>query len=225
MYRVLLLLDEGENSDRVRDYLQISGCIVQEVLLTPELVYKDLVRQPDLFIICSKRAGELAAACGELRAVTQKPVLVLSEEDDEWAKIKMFQAGINDYLVQPVAQGELIARVKGNIACYRRLTGGLRHIKNRELEIEIYKRRVYLSGEELKMSAREFDVLLFMAQNPDEVLSKEDIYHAVWEFEEGEGTYNCVAIYIKKLRQKLETDPENPRFIETVWGVGYRFRG
>ncbi len=224
MYRILLLSEEGEKSCRVKDYLQISGCVVREVFIKPELVYEELVRQADLVLLHCHQAERYFHVCEEVRAATQKPLLVLSDNDDEWAKIRMFQAGANDYLVEPAAQGEFIARVKGNIACYRRLTGTLGCIKIRDLEIEIFNRRVWFCGKEIKMTPREFDVLLFMAQNPEEVLSKDDIFHAIWNEQEGEGYYNCVAVYIKRLRKKLEPDPMHPQYIETVWGVGYRFR-
>ena len=223
MYRILLLLEKGEESCRVKDYLQISGCTVKEAVIVPELVYEEVVRHIDLVILYCNQAERFFNACEKIRYVTQKPLIVLSKNDDEWAKIRMFQAGVNDYLVEPVAQGELIARVKGNIACYRRLTGRLGHIRVRELEIEMLNRRVRFRGEELKMTPREFDVLLYLAQNKEEVLTKNDIFNAIWN-EEGDGYYNCVAVYIKRLRKMLEKNPKDPKYIETVWGVGYRFR-
>lgn len=224
MYRILLLLEEGEASCRVKDYLQISGCVVREVAMKPDLVYEEAVRKTDLIILYCNQAERYFIVCEKIRYITQKPLIVLSKNDDEWAKIRMFQAGINDYLVEPVAQGELIARVKGNIACYRRLTGRFGHIRIRELEIEMLNRRVRFQGKELRMTPREYDVLLFLAQNKEEVLTKEDIFHAIWNVDEGEGYYNCVAVYIKRLRKLLEKNPEEPKYIETVWGVGYRIR-
>lgn len=224
MYRILLLLEKEGIYCRVKDYLQISGCVVKEVLVTPELAYEKLVRQTDLIMLCCEQAERLFCVCENVRSVTEKPLLVLSENDDEWAKIRMFQAGVNDYLVEPVAQGELIARVKGNINCYRRLTGTLGYIKIRDLEIEIFNRRVWLCGKEIKLTPREFDILLFMAQNTEEVMTKDDIFQAVWGVQQGEGCYNGIAVYIKRLRKKIEADPAFPQYIETVWGVGYRFR-
>ena len=209
---------------RVRDYLQISGCMVREAVMKSDLVYEEVLRKTDLVILYCNQAERYFNVCEKIRYITQKPLIVLSKNDDEWAKIRMFQAGINDFLVEPVAQGELVARVKGNIACYRRLTGKFGHIHIRELEIEMLNRRVRFQGKELRMTPREFDVLAYLAQNKEEVVTKEEIFNAIWDMDEGEGYYNCEAVYVKRLRKMLEKNPAEPKYIETVWGVGYRFR-
>ena len=194
LYRILLLLEKSEEDCRVKDFLQISGCTVKEALVERDMEYRELVVRMDLVILYCRHAEHFFGVCKEVREATQKPLLILTKDNDEWAKIKMFQAGVNDYLVEPIPQGELVARVKGQIACFRRLTGSFGYINNRDLEIEVFNRKVKLCGKEAKMTPREFDVLLFLAQNPEEVLTKEDIFHAIWDAEEGEGCYNGVAI-------------------------------
>jgi DNA-binding response OmpR family regulator len=94
----------------------------------------------------------------------------------------------------------------------------------RGLEIEVFTRKVKVEGVPVKLTAREFDLLLFLAQNSEHVFTKNDLYNAIWKEENSESYYNAVAVYIKRLRNKIEEDPENPQYIETIWGVGYRFR-
>ena len=114
--------------------------------------------------------------------------------------------------------------MQAHIARYRRLTRPFGYIRVRGLCIEVLSRRVLLDNEEVFFTAREFDVLLYLAQRADEVVSKQDLYIAVWEDQLGDGYYNSVSAYIKKIRKKIERDPENPQYIETIWGIGYRFR-
>lgn len=224
MYRILLLVEQAKEACRIRDYLRISGCNVRETEIQPQLDYEVLVRKIDLVVLYCEHSERLFGVCEEMRKATRIPILVLSENEDEWAKIRMFQAGADDYLVEPIPQGELIARVKANVACYRRLTQPLGYIKIRGLEVEVFTRRVRVDGKEIMLTAREFDVLLIMASNPDRVFTKEDIYMAIWEEEDLQGYYNPVAVYVNKIRNKIEKDPNAPQYLETVWGVGYRLR-
>lgn len=224
MYRILLLEEEQGASCRVRDFLRISGCLVRDIILGPGLEYDDLLRKIHAIILHSQHAERLFHVCEELRLITQLPILVLSENEDEWAKIRMFQAGVNDYLVEPLSQGEMIARLKAHVDCYQRLTQPFGYLKIRELEIEMFTRRVRMSGNEVDLTAKEFDVLLALARNPDQVLSKDELYSMIWRDSLGNGYSNSVAAYIKKLRRKIEEDFDNPQYIETVWGVGYRLR-
>lgn len=224
MYRILLLEEERDQSCRIRDYLQISGFSVREVEIESGVDYSVVTKRVDIVVLFCKHSERLFHVCEEVRNVTLIPILILSENSDEWAKIRMFQAGADDYLIDPVPQGELIARVKANVACYRRLTRPFGYIKVRGLEIEVFTRKVKVEGVPVKLTAREFDLLLFLAQNSEHVFTKNDLYNAIWKEENSESYYNAVAVYIKRLRNKIEEDPENPQYIETIWGVGYRFR-
>ncbi|MDO5155479.1 MAG: response regulator transcription factor [Eubacteriales bacterium] len=224
MYRILLLEEDQEASCRVRDYLRISGCMIREVVLTSGLDYSDLMRKIDIVLLHCKHSEQLFYVCEELRTVSQLPVIVLSENPDEWAKIRMFQAGVDDYLVEPLSQGEMVARIKAHVNCYRRLTQPFGYIKVRGLEIEIFTRRVRINGKEIELTAKEFDVLLVLARSPEHVFTKDEIFSLIWQEDLGDGYYNSVAVYIKKLRRKIEKDQNNPQYIETVWGVGYRMR-
>jgi len=224
MFRVLLLMEERDKSCRVRDYLRISGCMVREQELGGEEEYLREPYKTDAVVLHCKHSEQLFGVCEKVRETTLLPMIVLSENEDEWAKIRMFQAGVDDYLVEPFSQGEMIARIRAHVNCYRRLTQPFGYIKIRGLEIEVFTRRVRIDGREIELTAREFDVLLMLAREPEHVYTKNEIYNAIWREENGEGYYNSVAVYVKKLRKKIEDDPDNPQYLETVWGVGYRMR-
>lgn len=224
MYRILLLYEELEKTYRLTDYLQLSGCEVWSGSLDRIRDYREMLPDVDLIIMNCDRVERYDRTCERLRMMTQLPIIVLSSNSDEWMKIKMFRSGVNDYLTEPYNQGELIARIQSQITRYRRLTRPFGYIQAGDLEIEIVNRKVLLKGEEVLLTVKEFDVLLYLAQRPNEVVRKEKIYAAVWEDGIGEGYYNSVAVYIRKLREKIEENPDSPKYVETVWGAGYRFR-
>lgn len=224
MYCIFLLHEMQGEYCRTKDYLQLSGCEVTEGDLGGISRYAESIQEMDLILLSCNYAETGFTACEKLREVTQLPIIVLSENNDEWAKIKMFQSGADDYLVEPFSQGELMARIKAHIIRYKRLTRPFGYIQVRGLEIETISRRVFLDGKEVFMTLKEFDVLLYLAQCPNRVVAKKEIYEAVWKDELGDGYYNSVAVHVKRIRKKIEDDPENPRYIETIWGIGYRFR-
>lgn len=224
MYHILLLHDMLEEPCRLKDYLQLSGYDVTEGGLNRLDEYEKAIREMDLILLYCNEVKLYFEVCEKIRSKTQIPVIVLSKTDDEWEKIKMFQSGADDYLVEPFKQGEIVARVQAHISRYKRLTRPFGYIQVRGLRIEVLSRRVLLNNEEVFFTAREFDVLLYLAQRGNEVVRKEELYAAVWEDELGEGYYGSVSAYIKKIRKKIEANPESPKYIETIWGIGYRFR-
>lgn len=223
MYQILLLYDEPGEADRVKDYLQLSGCEVVENALEEKGKYRDLIGKADAVVLYYKMEPD-CEVCGQIRFLTMIPIIVLSGEADEWKKIKMFQAGADDYLVEPIQQGELVARLKTHVERFKRLTRPFGYIEVRGLFIDAFSRQVILDGEEVILRAKEFDILLYLAQRPNKAVSKQEIYSMIWDDDLGERYYNSVAVHIKRIRQKIEADPENPKFVETVWGIGYRFR-
>lgn len=224
MYHILLLHDMQGEPCKLKDYLQLSGYDVMEGGLNRMSESEKKIQNADLILLYCNEVSLHFEVCEKIRAHTQVPVIVLSKTDDEWEKIKMFQSGADDYLVEPFKQGEIVARVQAHISRYKRLTRPFGRIQVRELSIEVLSRRVLINNEEVFFTAREFDVLLYLAQRANEVVRKEDLYAAVWEDELGEGYYGSVSAYIKKIRRKIEVNPESPKFIETIWGIGYRFR-
>jgi DNA-binding response OmpR family regulator len=141
-------------------------------------------------------------------------------------KIRGFDRGADDYIVKPFTPNELVARVKAHIARYNRLIN--REEKKKEIEIknlmvDLDSRRVFVDEDEKTFTAKEFDLLVFLATHPNRVFSKEHLFERIWGFD-SMGDITTVTVHIRKIREKIEQDPSTPEFIETIWGVGYRFK-
>ena len=226
MYHILLLHEKMEDNSRVKDYVQLSGYeVIEGDLQHIDDILEELPRCKLVLVECN-RVEIYYKVCSLIREMTRVPIMVLSDIDGEWEKIKMFEAGVDDYLTTPYRQAELVARIRAHIDRYHQLTRPFGIIKIRDLKINVFERRVYMKGEMLSLRLKEFDVLLYLAQRPNKVITKEDIYMAVWKDSSVLGNfYNTVAVHVKRVREKIEEDIENPQYIETVWGVGYRFLG
>lgn len=164
--------------------------------------------------------------CGQIREKKEIPIIFVSARTEEIDIIKGFKAGADDYVTKPFSPIELVARVNANVARYRRLlniNNDNEVIRIRGLEIDRTARRVFVDGEERSFTSREFDLLSFLAQNPNRVFSKEELFRNIWNME-SIGGIATVTVHIKKIREKLNDDTDNPKYIETIWGVGYRFR-
>jgi DNA-binding response OmpR family regulator len=163
--------------------------------------------------------------CKEIRKEKQTPILFVTAKLDDIDKIKGFGAGADDYIIKPFSFQELVVRVGAHIARYEKLTS--LHAKPNEiivkdLRINLSSHQVFYKEKELLLPNREFELLCFLAQNPDEVFSKETLLNKVW----GADAYvelNTVTVHINRLREKIEQDVSNPTYIKTVWGVGYKF--
>jgi len=165
--------------------------------------------------------------CRKIRAESNIPLIIVSARSEDVDVIRGLGLGADDYMKKPFSPAELVARVKAHLARVERLAGaagGNRDvIRIRGLTIDRAARRTFLDGREIHLTAREFDLLAFLASHPDRVLSRSDIFERVWGMD-SEGDLATVTVHIGKLRDKLEADPANPQYIETVWGAGYRFR-
>ncbi len=164
-----------------------------------------------------------------LRRIGEKksfPILVLSAKTDETDKIRALNLGADDYMTKPFSMGEFVARVKGHIKIYEKLSGNGKKtnvINIHNLTIDKDDRRVFVNGKELGFTQREYELLLFMAENPNRVFSKDMLFEKIWGFDALSDT-TTVTVHVSKIRDKIEADPAKPQFIETVWGVGYRFK-
>ena len=142
-------------------------------------------------------------------------------------KIRGFGLGADDYITKPFSPSELVARVKAHLARYERLVVSNmpenETIEIRGIKIDKTARRVFVNGEEKIFTTKEFDLLTFLAQNPNRVFTKEELFREIWEME-SIGDIATVTVHIKKIREKIEYDTAKPQYIETIWGVGYRFK-
>ena len=155
------------------------------------------------------------------------PVLMITAKDDFPSKNKGFSLGTDDYMTKPFSPSELVARVKAHLARYERLIGSSvdenEIIEIRGLKIDTTARRVWVNGEEKSFTTKEFDLLTFLAGHPNHVYSKEELFREIWDME-SVGDIATVTVHIKKIREKIEYDTSHPHYIETICGVGYRFK-
>ena len=167
------------------------------------------------------------SVCKELRGMGEKPIILLSKKDDEKDKVRGFGAGADDYMIKPVSPLEFVARVKAHITRYERLTGRTYEKKTnvltiRGLSIDKDARRVYIDGQEIAMPVKEYELLLFLAENPNIVFSKERLFDRIWGMD-AMGDSSTVTVHIQRIRDKIDRNQSQNKYIETVWGAGYRF--
>ena len=228
MSRILIVEDEIAIAELEKDYLELSGFEVEmettgdggEVRAVNEefdLVILDLMLpNVDGFEICKK-----------IRAVKNIPILMVSAKKDDIDKIRGLGLGADDYITKPFCPSELVARVKAHLARYERLIGTSTKeneiIEIRGIKIDKTARRVYVNNEEKSFTTKEFDLLTFLAENPNHVFTKEELFQKIWDME-SIGDIATVTVHIKKIREKIEFNTSKPQYIETIWGVGYRFK-
>ena len=152
---------------------------------------------------------------------------MVSARQEDIDKIRALGLGADDYIIKPFSPSELVARVKAHLARYDRLTGTtnttkVKSIQIGELEIQPETHRVFQKGQEITLTNKEFELLLYLAQNPGIVFSKDKLFDQIWGLD-AMGDTATVMVHINRLREKIEPDPSSPVYIETVWGAGYRF--
>ena len=166
--------------------------------------------------------------CQQVREVKNTPIIMVSAKKDDIDKIRGLGLGADDYMTKPFSPSELVARVKAHLARYERLIGSNVKPENEIIEIRGLKidktaRRVWVNGEEKNFTTKEFDLLTFLAQNPNHVYTKEELFREIWDMD-SIGDIATVTVHIKKIREKIEFNTAKPQYIETIWGVGYRFK-
>jgi DNA-binding response OmpR family regulator len=166
--------------------------------------------------------------CRRIRREKNIPILMVSAKKEDVDKIRGLGLGADDYLTKPFSVGELVARVKAHLSRYERLTADARvkkrnEIRLRGIRIDRWSRKVFVHEREIALTAKEYDLLLFLIRHPNRVFSKEELFEKVWGMD-AIGDNATVTVHISKLREKIEADPSNPQYIETIWGVGYRMK-
>ena len=166
--------------------------------------------------------------CKRIREEKDIPIIMVSAKKEDIDKIRGLGMGADDYITKPFSPSELVARVKAHLARYERLIGSGQKenevIEIRGLKIDNTARRVFVNDEEYKIfTTKEFDLLTFLAENPNHVFTKEELFREIWDME-SIGDIATVTVHIKKIREKIEFNTSKPQYIETIWGVGYRFK-
>jgi DNA-binding response OmpR family regulator len=229
MKKILIIEDELSLAELERDYLEIEGFMVdiasrgdQGLNLARTNKYNLIILDIMLPVV---NGFEI---CKQIRSDQDIPILMVSAKQEDVDKIRGLGLGADDYIVKPFSPGELVARVKAHISRYERLSNHHQkkseEIQIRGLTIDEASRRVYINNKEKVITTKEFDLLTFLALNPNRVFSKEILFERIWS-QDSIGDTTTVTVHIRKIREKIELDPSNPQYIETVWGVGYRFKG
>lgn len=231
--RILIVDDEKEIRDLIEIYLKGEGYKTikaengQEALEMLEIEEVDLII---LDIMMPKLNG--IEACLRIREEREMPIIMLSAKTEDLDKILGLNTGADDYLTKPFNPLELIARIKSQLRRYKRFNSkkAVQLIGEKEAEniIEIDDLVINLETHEawkdevlIKLTPTEFDILVVLAQNRGKVFSIENIYNSVWK-QEFMKSDNTVMVHIRKVREKIEDDPRKPKYIKTVWGVGYK---
>lgn len=228
MSKMLIIEDEVSIAELEKDYLELSGFEVDMEHSGDTGLDKALKNDFDLIILDLMLPGiDGFEICRRIREQKNIPVLMVSAKKEDIDKIRGLGMGADDYITKPFSPSELVARVKAHLARYERLIGSAAKsnevIEIRGLKIDKTARRVYVNGEEKAFTTKEFDLLTFLAENPNHVFKKEELFNKIWDME-SLGDIATVTVHIKKIREKIEFNTSKPQYIETIWGVGYRFK-
>lgn len=228
MSRILLIEDEMSIAELEKDYLELSGFEVDIETDGKKGLKKALAGAYDLYILDVMLPGiDGFEICKKIREKKNKPIIMVSAKKGDTDKIKGLGLGADDYVTKPFVPGELLARVKAHLSRYEELTSdGAQANKIVEVDgikIDTAARRVWINGEETPFTTKEYDLLCFLAQHPNRVYTKDELFSEIWGME-SYGDVATVTVHIKKIREKIEEDTSNPKYIETIWGVGYRFK-
>ena len=228
MSRILIVEDEVAIADLEKDYLELSGFEVEIENDGKSGLERALNEDFDLFIL-DLMLPEVDGfeICRQIREKKNTPILMVSAKKDDIDKIRGLGLGADDYVTKPFSPSELVARVKAHLARYERLIGSNVPendiVEIRGIRIDKTARRVWVNGEEKQFTTKEFDLLTFLAEHPNHVFTKEELFREIWDME-SIGDIATVTVHIKKIREKIELNTAKPQYIATIWGVGYRFK-
>lgn len=230
MSRILIVEDEISIAELEKDYLELSD---YEVDIASDGETGESMALKGDYVLCildvmlpGKDGFEI---CKAIRKEKNIPIIMVSAKRDDIDKIRGLGLGADDYITKPFSPSELVARVKAHLARYDRLVAStvpqndVDVLEIRGLKIDKTARRVFVNNEEKVFTTKEFDLLLFLASNPNKVFSKDELFRNIWDME-SIGDIATVTVHIKKIREKIEYDTSKPQYIETIWGVGYRFK-
>lgn len=226
MAKILIIEDDKNIADLEKDYLEINGYETKVVADGLEGVKEARTKVYDLIIIDlmlpTINGFDIVSM---IRDELSVPMIIVSARTDDIDKIKGLGLGADDYITKPFSPSELIARVKNQLSRYERfmkVNEETSVIEYHQISLNKEARKVIVRGKEVPFTTTEFDMLLFFMKNPDIVHSKSILFDRIWG-EDEYGDIAAVAVYVQKIRKKIEKEPSNPKVIETVWGAGYRF--
>ena len=228
MSKILIIEDEVAIADLEKDYLELSGFEV-EIRNNGKDGLVAALNDDFSLVILDLMLPEMDGfeVCKRIREERNIPIIMVSAKKDDIDKIRGLGLGADDYMTKPFSPSELVARVKAHLNRYDRLVGSTQKkndlIEIRGLQIDKTARRVWVDKEEKAFTTKEFDLLAFLAENPNRVFTKEEIFREIWDME-SIGDIATVTVHIKKIREKIEEDAVKPQYIETIWGKGYRFK-
>ena len=228
MSKILIIEDEMTIAELEKDYLELSDFKVEIETNGEQGLKKVLEEDYNMVILDLMLPGmDGFEVCRQIREHKNLPILMVSAKKDDIDKIRGLGLGADDYITKPFSPSELVARVKAHLARYERLIGSSQQendiIEIRGIKIDKTARRVWINDEEKQFTAKEFDLLAFLAENPNHVFTKEELFREIWDME-SIGDIATVTVHIKKIREKIEINTAKPQYIETIWGLGYRFK-
>lgn len=230
MKKILIIEDEMSIAELEKDYLELSSFTVDienDGLIGLNRAKTENYQLVILDLMLPNMDG--FEICKEIRKEKNIPILMVSARKEDIDKIRGLGLGADDYITKPFSPSEMVARVKAHISRYERLVNSdngsncSEQIEIRGLRIDKASRRVLVNNKEVVFTTKEFDLLTFMAENTNRVYNKDEIFDRIWGMD-SLGDISTVTVHVRKVREKIEIDPSNPQYIETVWGAGYRFR-
>ena len=227
MSRILIIEDEESIAELEKDYLELSGFEVDIENEGDKGLKKALEVDYDLYILdLMLPVVDGFEICKQVREKKDAPIIIVSAKKDDIDKIRGLGLGADDYMTKPFSPSEMVARVKAHLARYDRLVSSQPKndiVEIRGIRIDKTARRVWVNGEEKTFTNKEFDLLTFLAENPNHVFTKEELFREIWNMD-SVGDIATVTVHIKKIREKIEFNTAKPQYSETIWGVGYRFK-
>lgn len=227
MPRILIVEDDEAIAAVERDYLKVDQFEVEIAADGNVGLALGLSGEFDLILLDLMLPGiDGFTVCRKLREQVDIPILMVTARQEDIDKIRGLGLGADDYIEKPFSPSVLVARVKAHLARYQRLTqpaSSSSEVALGKIRLNTDTHRVYVDGKEIELKNKEYELLLFFMLNVDIVFSRETLYEKIWGMD-ALGDSATVAVHINRLRDKIENDPGNPRYIQTVWGAGYRFK-
>ena len=228
MKKILIIEDDISIAEIERDFLEMDGFEITIAADGIEGLKQALTNNFNLILLDLMLPGiDGYEICRKIRTKLDIPILMVTAKIEDIDKIRGLGMGADDYIAKPFSPTELVARVKSNLAQYERLTSAgivkTEEVQAGHMRINILTHRIYVDNCEFEFKNKEYELLLFFVSNPDVVFSKEQLYERIWGMD-AFGDLKTVAVHINRIREKIEKDAQNPIYIETVWGAGYRFK-